>query len=493
MHYRITSATGQVLDEGDGRAALEGGVISVSPTLGQPLLIRPVDVTDITEPAPFTIRLRLAEGAAVDLSQMGVLRTQILEQFRAARVEDTTSSLLLVGVGKPEIFPGALGDVDAELRLYDDALVAVPVSGPPEQVPYAFVEDVTTDPSGYVITVDLGEGRTIVVKRLARRTSEFLDFLRTRVTKARGRTGSFLQALLPGLTPLGLRSTAGLLRDGMAARKTDLDGVDPTIWPVLVDRVALSDRRPCVDALARMGELSIGFKQMVTVEHAATGDPTPGAQPVQVVTDHGGVPTMPGGLAGAYGSAMVMGGPPQVGQMGMGFDAPFGGGAMGSMMAMGMLGMGPMSGSMGGGIMGGEPFTKQMEAKPRADVERGREQPASTDLTALTATGGAATDGAPAVLAFVLAQTGNRIVYEVLNMQDHATYVYDSAAVSRRDLNRALVLLGMHVEPIYQQGSGAGARYRAAVERLPYLQAIRGAFKGRAIHTDGWEQQLRAL
>ena len=61
MRFRLTAPTGQVLDEGEGRAELAGGALVVSPALGQPLRIRPADITEVSEPEPFVVRLRLAD------------------------------------------------------------------------------------------------------------------------------------------------------------------------------------------------------------------------------------------------------------------------------------------------------------------------------------------------------------------------------------------------------------------------------------------------
>ena len=486
MRYRITAPTGQVVDEGEGSAALTGGAIVVSPSLGQPLRLRPSDVVEIGEPEPYVVQLRLADGHVVDLLQLGALRTQVLAEFSAARTADTVSTLLLAGIGRPEIFPGAVGGVEAELRLYDDALVAVPVSGAPEQVPYSFIESVDTDPSGYRILIGIGEGTPLEVQRLARRTTEFVDLLKRRVTAARGRTSAFLAALLPGLGPLPLRTVGGLLRDGLAARRADLDGVDPTVWPALLEACALPDRARCAAALASMGDLSLGFKQLVSVEAAGSGGgPTPTHTP-QVVVDHGGGSSFGSGLQGMLGAELAQSGvdaistgQPAFGPAALGFDGPLG--PMGGMLAMQMLGrgMGSMLPSSG--------------APPQFHAER------SAPATALS-TWGTTDDGAlttlgeaPTVLAFLYCATGASVIYEVLNEGDHATYVYRALPEERRRINRAMALLGMRVEAIYQDVSTAASAHRTAVDRLPYLQGLRGSFVGRAIHTEGWEAQLRSL
>ena len=484
MHFRLTAATGQVLDEGEARAEMQTGVLVVSPDIGQPIRVRPADVAEVSEPAPFVVRLRLREGPALDLSQMGAMRTQLLAQLGDARVDDTVDSLLLRGLGKPERFPGAANEVEAEIRLYEDTLVAVPVSGEPVQIPFSFVESVTTDASGYRVTVAGEGGETLVLNRMARRTDELVKLLREKVSAARSRTGAFLGEILPGLGPIAARSAAALLRDGVAAWKTDLDAVDATIWPALVTAATRQQRAAGVETLQGLGDCAIGFSQRISVTQDAQGVKPWRDSAVQPVLDHGGTPTMPGGMAGMMGAGMMAAGGP----FALGFDAAFGGEGMGGM-ALGMLGMG-MLGSTGVGAPSGTAHQPQ----GRPDVSRGTLTPESTDSSQLTLAGGGDDGNDPVVLAFVLCHTGTRLVYEVLNVGDHASYVYDAPdrdAVRR--LNRALMLIDFHVPAVYQDAQSAGSQYRRAAERLPELQVLRTAFRGRAIHTDGWEQQLRGL
>ena len=67
-------------------------------------------------------------------------------------------------------------------------------------------------------------------------------------------------------------------------------------------------------------------------------------------------------------------------------------------------------------------------------------------------------------------------MYEVLNDDDHATYVYraaDPGAVAT--LNRALDLVGFRVEPV------------------PPARLLREAYVGRVVHGDGWADALGVL
>src|SRR3989440_9711939 len=265
MRFRLLDGSGAVLDEGDAVAEVAGGALVVSPGFGQPLRVSPADIVEIAEPEPYLVRLLLADGAVLELSGLGAMRTQLLAELGDARARDVPDTLLLSGIGRPESFPGWVGEIEAQLQLYDDALVVVPVRGDAEKVPYPFVCGVTTDPSGYRVTVVVIGRAPLVVHRLARRTSEFVELLGARHRAAAGRTAAFLGALLPGLGALGLRTVAASLRDGVAAARTDLDRVDGSVWPALAAATTLPDRADCVRTLEELGATWIGLKQVVSV------------------------------------------------------------------------------------------------------------------------------------------------------------------------------------------------------------------------------------
>jgi hypothetical protein len=473
MRFRLTTPDGQVIEEGDGVAEMAAGTLVVSSEYGQPLRVAPTDVAALTEVAqPYGIRIVLREGPVLELTQLGRLRGQLLAELAQVRRDGVTKALLLTGVGTPEVFPGTVDDVDGELRLYDDALVTVPDRGEPDKLPYPFVTGVRTDVSGYRLTVDAIGRPPLAIGRLARRTSEFQNLLGERVRAAGGRTAAFLGALLPSLGALALRQVAGLLREGVAAAKSDLDAVDPTVWPVLTAASILPERAACLAELAGLGELWLGFAQMVSVQRPAVG--------VQPWRDSSAAPTFQhdfssggfgGGLGGMAAASVVAGG---LGSSGLGFDGPFG--AVGGLLAVRMLGTEGVGG--------------EHVIKPRAGVSQGRLIPASTDYDALTAGG-----EAPTILAFAFCLTDSgRLVYEVLNERDHASYVYRADAPERvAELNRALTLIGYRVAAVYSDAQAAGSPYRLAAERLPALRLLRAAYLGRVVHTDGWAERLRAL
>ncbi|WP_432972451.1 hypothetical protein [Dactylosporangium sp. CA-233914] len=469
MHYRLIADGGALLDEGEGTAEMAGGALVVTPESGPVLRVAPADVVEIGEPQPYVIGLALADGARLELSRLGVMRTQLLAEIGEARVADTEQVLLLDGVGTAEAFPGWADGSPAELRLYDDALVIVPDGGLAEKVPYAFIKSVSTDSTGYTIGIEVPGRPPIAVGRLARRTGEFLELLRARTSAAAGRTSHFLAALLPGLGPVALRSVAALLRDGLAAARTDLEAVEPTVFPALLDAACAPDRAAGARDLLARGQAFLGFKQTVSVQREGSGAAPWRDSARPPVLDHDGrAGYFAAGLPGMFAAGMTAS---------LGFDGPFD--AYGPPLAYGLLGtMGGFQNAYAGG-----------PHLPRDVFPHERVTPAHTDYAAL------ADPVDPAVLAFLLCLTpSGHLVYEVLNAADHATYVFtcrdtDQAA----QLNRALDLLGFRVEGIHSDATSAASRYRKAAQRLPALRVLRERFVGRAIHTEGWSGQLRNL
>jgi hypothetical protein len=490
VRYRLLSGTGELLDEGEARVEMAGGALVLSPDKGEVLRVAAADIVEISEPEPYAVRLALPDGVALHLLRLGGMRTQLLAELADARATGVTRALLLDGLGEPEVFPGAVAGIDAELRLYDDALVVLPARGHPEKVPYPFIREVTTDASGYQVSLRVSGQPPVELSRLARRTTEFVDLVRDRCAATSGRTAAFLGALLPGLGPIALRATAARLRDGLAGSRADLDAIDATIWPALTEAATLPARLECLRLLERLGTVWIGFKQTVSVRVPAQGG---ARRPASAVPPHLGEHTRASGgdafgsgLGGVFAAGMMAGGPPT----GLGFDAPFQ--TMGAMLAYRMLGTGSGFGGsgfggsgFGGSGFGGSGFGNQHRVAPRSDVARGQLIPAGTDPDALVVSG-----DRPTVLAFALCLTpGGRLVYEVLNDPDHATYL--SRAATPEDVaavNLALDVIGFRV--------AAATETAATTEtagRLPALRLLRDRYAGRVDHSGDWADRLRTL
>lgn len=455
--YRIVSPAGAELENGTGDATVADGALTLTPSAGTTLRIPFAHIASVTEPAPFTVRVTLADGNAVELSRLGTMRTQLLAELRDGRGDDAATAA--AAVGEPAAFSGTADGAPAEIRVYEDALIVL-ADDASERISFSFIDAVQAQ--DYAVTVSIAGRSPVVLGRLGRRTDELVTLLSDRMREARVRTAAFLGALAPGLDPMALRSAAGLLRDGVAVPARALDGVHPDLVSTLLRIATLPERADAVAALAGQADLALGFKQLASVRRPAAGG-TPWRDPS--VTPHIGEHESAGGLFG-QGLAGMMGPGGYGGPDGYGGGFGGYGGGVGGFGGFGGY-QGPF-GELGGGygvwgaawalraLGAGQNTPASRPMTPRADVTRGLLTPETEDLSALTATG-----EDPTVLAFALCRHpgSGRVVYEVLNEPEPMTFVYRAdGADGGAAINRALDDTGFHPAAVHAAGLTAAAR-----------------------------------
>ena len=476
-HYRLIAAGGTELEAGDGDVAVAGGVLELQPAVGAALRVQPGAIASVAEPEPYTVLVTLADGTALELSRLGRMRTQLLEELRDARAGVAAEQS--GAVGDSARFGGTIAGSPVDLHVFEDAVLLVTAGGPPRRIAFSFVTDVRA--RDYTVTIDAAGQDTVAVTRLGRRTDEFTALLTERLRAARTRTSAFLASLLPGLDPMALRTAAGLLRDGVAAPARALDAIQPGLSATLLRVAALPDRCSAVTALASQTDLALGFRQLTSVRRAAVGL-TPWTDPS--ATPHFGQHETPGGRFGpGLGGVLAAGLASDLrpgGYGGGGYGGPFGGGpgGYGDYWAFRALGAG-MNWSSG----------VQHQMSPRADVSWGLLTPETEDLSALTTAG---TD--PTVLAFALltpARGGDPVAYEVLNLPAPVTYVYRVGGPDpRAGVNRALDDAGFAPAELRAATSGdLTAPHRQDAATSPLTRALVATIP----HDPAWPAQLADL
>jgi hypothetical protein len=490
--YRLLAAGGGELEAGDGDVTVAGGVLELLPagsgTAG--LRVPSGRIASVAEPEPFTVLVTLADGTALELSRLGRMRTQLLAELRDARAAAAAAES--GAVGDAARFTGTVGDAQADLYVFEDALLVV-AGGQATRVAFAFVTDVRA--RDYVVAIDAAGQGTLAVTRLGRRTDEFTALLAERLREAKSRTSAFLGSLLPGLDPMALRAAAGLLRDGVAVQARALDAIHPDLSATLLRVATLPDRLAAVADLAEQADLAIGFKQVTSVRRAAVGL-TPWVDPS--VTPHIGQHETPGGwfgpgLGGVLAAGVMSGIGPGgglggygyggYGYGGYGYGGPFGGGPGGYGEFGAYWAFRALGGGMNANPGGQHPMT------PRPNVRFGLLTPETDDLAALTASG-----ADPTVLAFALltpARGGDPVAYEVLNLPEPATYVYRAPGPDPRALvNQALDAVGFAPAEIHAATSGdLAAPHRGDAATSPLVRALIAT----VAHDPAWQTRLAGL
>jgi hypothetical protein len=482
--YRLLGADGAPLEAGNGDVSVAGGVLELQPAAGAALRVPAGRIASVAEPEPFTVRVTLADGTALELGRLGRMRTQLLEELRDARAGVAAAES--GSVGNAVRFTGTVAGTQADVHVFEDALLVM-TGGAAKRVAFSFVADVRAQ--DYTVTIDVGGLGPLAITRLGRRAGEFAALLAERVAEARTRTSAFLGSLLPGLDPMALRGAAGLLRDGVAVTARALDAVHPDLSATLLRVATLPGRLQALSGLADRADLAVGFRQVTSVRRAAVGvtpwhDPSAAPHIGEHETPGGRFGTGLGGMMGAgLMSGLGPGGGYGGGYGGYGYGGPFGGGP-GGFGALGGLWAFRALGGLNSGAAG-----PQHPVTPRADVRHGLLTPETQDLAALTTSG-----DDPTVLAFALltaAGGGDLVAYEVLNLPEPVTYVYRGAGRDPRALvNQALDEIGFAPAAIHAAASGGlAAAHRQDAATSPLARAL----VAEVSHDASWPSQLAAL
>ena len=266
------------------------------PVEGPPIAFDLGDI-DAFEAAEWELRLTLYSGQTLTLKRFGKalrdLGRELLDAYRGRLVQ----CLLVSDLDEVARFDARVELRSrvracagaAEIRLYESNLAVLPVAAPGFQWRLADITAVEFDESGYAVALSCGDER-LTVGRLAKRTGELADRVRSRISALNERTARTLHALFPFLEPGQFRQVAGLLRDGACAPMTTLGAVHPSIGQVLIEKVVDGDLKPYVKALTERAaghEWYAGLK-VIRRDRAESGGPTE-APPV----DEAGGPASP--------------------------------------------------------------------------------------------------------------------------------------------------------------------------------------------------------
>lgn len=463
--YRIISVAGGDVENGSADVAVRDGVFTLAPSGGSTLRVPFSHIRSVAEPEPYIVRVTLADGNAIELHGLGTMRTQLLAELRDGRAEVAAETA--AAVGEAEIFGGTIGGDSAEVRVYDDALLIITAAAT-ERISFSFVGAARA--RDYTVTVEVAGRAPVLLTRLGRRSGELAELLTTRLREASGRTSAFLASLLPGLDPMALRAASGLLRDGVAAPVSALDGVHPELGSALLGIATLPERREMVTELASRTDLAIGFKQFTSIRRPAVG--------VTPWYDHAVTPHI-----GDHGAPAGRFGPGLGGMLGAGIVSGIGSGGFGG----GLGGWGDYWAfrALGAGRNG----QQDRPMAPRADVTRGLLTPATEDLSALTLSG-----EDPTVLAFALGRRcddglPSLVLYEVLNQLEPLTYAYQPDTGSGTDelaaVNRCLDNVGFQTDAVHAEGlTSTGG---------PDASPLARWVAAKVPHDDQWASRLGAL
>lgn len=261
---------------GEARARLTPETLILQPPYGDALVVPLRDITAL-DTGDTWIRIAMGTGETVLLSRLGYRFDDFLRNLQGERNELLLRDLLMQetriagGIrGRVRLGTPGAGDREdgCELRLYDTALVILPDGADPLRIPYGCIGEVREEDYQVLLTDD--RGMTVVLSHLGRGYGPFVRHLSETMNRLSARVQELVRDLVPGAGPGLLRRAGRLLREGRAARRSDLVALSPDLWDSLesrIDRTGIGEEYRYLCSVGRADQTAVGIKR------GLTGDP----------------------------------------------------------------------------------------------------------------------------------------------------------------------------------------------------------------------------
>lgn len=259
-------------DGGAGRCRLEAEDLSIMTGSGEALYFSLRDITAISA-ADYRIHIDLTSNETLTLFDLGYKYEdflRVLSRFRNELViKDMLMEETLKKSGVEAEFthgvPGEEGQENAgecEVRLYETAFVLIPEKGEIVRIPYCYLSKITREDHSLVLHTESGEA--IVLSRMGKHLDPFSRALSDALNTLSLKVQSTIKSLVPDADPRTVRETSRLMKEGLAARRSDIDSVCPRLWTEMERRIKdfdTAEEYEYLASLAQKDRMCIGLKR----------------------------------------------------------------------------------------------------------------------------------------------------------------------------------------------------------------------------------------
>lgn len=268
--YELKDGSGNLVAGGDARARLEEDNISIMPEAAAALHVSYRDIVELA-PKDYALGLRLVSGEEITLSRLGRDYEDFVREIGRMRNELILGDMLmqekLVKPGiKARYSPYGRGSDDirgnAEVRLYETALVLLPEKGDPVRLPFGNIAEVRE--ADYAVEIIDLEGGGLTLSMMGREHDPLVKALRERMNEMDLKVQALLKDLAPQADISTLVRASRLMREGRAASTSDLEREAPGLWQELERRlevVGVKGEYDYLKDMAREGKMHIGIKR----------------------------------------------------------------------------------------------------------------------------------------------------------------------------------------------------------------------------------------
>jgi len=265
---------------GQARARVDEESLAILPEAGETLFFSLRDILDIAE-ADYKIHLPLSSKEELTLFNVGYQYQDLLRNISQLRNEMLLKDMLMneklrkSGVQAEFIYFDETGKEKqrgkCEPRLYETGIVLMPEKGELTRIPYSDISELRSEDYTFAITSESGE--KVVLSKMASQFDPFRKIISDSMNQLALRVQSWLKELMPEANPSVIREAARFMKEGKAARRSDIESLSQELWKRLemqLEVAGLNEEYGYLKSLSQQDRICIGFKRGLLGD--STGD-----------------------------------------------------------------------------------------------------------------------------------------------------------------------------------------------------------------------------
>ena len=271
VNYKLYDRESNMKNEGEARAILDEKYLTLTAMFGEPMLVAYTDIAGISD-YDYKIDLFLTSKEKLNLWGLGYQYEDFLFQLFKLRNELMLKYLLIEESLLQADFEGQYVQLEpngqisetgnCEIRLYDTALVVLPQKNELIRLPYCYITKVNKQ--DYKLTITNESQEKTEFTQLGQNFDPLAKALSDAVNKMILRTQQSIKELIPEATPITINKLATLMKDGLAAKRKEIEQQSTDLWRRLtkkIDEAGLTMEYEFLNSLAAKDQVCLGLKR----------------------------------------------------------------------------------------------------------------------------------------------------------------------------------------------------------------------------------------
>jgi hypothetical protein len=271
LNYKLYDDMTNVRDEGEAKATLDKQYLTLTVMFGDPMLFAYTDIIGISD-YDYKVDLFLSSKEKLNLWSLGYNYEDFLFQLFKLRNELMLKYLLIEESLLQAGFEGQYVQLEpngqisetgnCEIRLYDTALVVLPQKNELIRLPYCYITKVNKQ--DYKLTITNESQEKTEFTQLGQNFDPLAKALSDAVNKMILRTQQSIKELIPEATPITINKLATLMKDGLAAKRKEIEQQSTDLWRRLtkkIDEAGLTMEYEFLNSLAAKDQVCLGLKR----------------------------------------------------------------------------------------------------------------------------------------------------------------------------------------------------------------------------------------